>query len=276
MKIALTGASGFVGMHLRRRFKDHVVIDRNDSVEAIVKKLHGVDALVNLAGAPIIKRWSDPYKEVLRRSRIDMTRKVVEALGRSQVRRFVSTSAIGIYPDDVACDERSAETADDFLGSLAREWEAEALKCDKSTAIVRLGVVLGREGGALAQMMTPFRFCVGGPIGNGEMMTSWIDIEDLMRLYAWMFEREEISGVYNAVAPNPVTNYTLSKALNRLYGCPFMIPVPLWALRLMYGEAAGVLSASKSVAPARLLDEGFTFAFPTVEASLRHIIEGTA
>ncbi len=271
MRIAITGASGFVGTHLRERFRDHVVIERKDGVEDVLSKLDGVDVVVNLAGAPIIRRWSDPYKEVLVKSRIQTTEKVVRAVNQSGVRQLVSTSAIGIYPDGRTCDETCPELGTDFLARLARDWEEKAMECAKPVCILRFGVVLGTEGGALRQMLTPFRLGLGGPIGDGRMMTSWIDVEDLMNIYSFVMERG-LSGVFNAVSPNPVSNRELTRALARVLRRPAFLPVPRFVLKLMYGEAADVLTASKIVYPKRLLDEGFEFEYEEIERSLRHLL----
>jgi hypothetical protein len=271
MKIALTGASGFVGAALQKTFDDCVVIDRRDDEAAILKKLAHVDVVINLAGAPIIKRWSDPYKKVLLESRIKTTRNLVRAINQSEVKHFISTSAIGIYPDNLRCDESTTEIAGDFLGMLAREWETEALACHKLTTILRFGVILGPDGGALAQMLTPFRLGVGGIIGNGRMMTSWIDIDDLMKIYRFVIERR-LSGIFNAVSPNPVTNYVFTKTLGAVLHRPTVLPIPEFALRIMYGEAASVLTGSKEVYPRALSEAGFVFDYPDLESSLKHLL----
>ncbi|MEJ2500145.1 MAG: TIGR01777 family oxidoreductase [Campylobacterales bacterium] len=271
MKIAMTGASGFVGKALRRAFPDHVVIGRNDDVDAILAKLDGVDVAINLAGAPIIKRWSDPYKQVLMNSRIHTTKRLVSALNQSGVKRLISTSAIGIYPDNRRCDESCEHCSDDFLGHLAHKWEHEARRCTRPTTILRFGVILGPEGGALKQMLTPFRLGVGGIIGNGRMMTSWIDIDDLVRIYAFVIDNA-LDGTFNCVAPNPVSNYEFTTTLGRVLHRPTLLPVPEFALRLMYGEAASVLTGSKEVYPSALQKAGFTFKYPTVDASLGHLL----
>ncbi len=272
MKIALTGASGFVGAVLQKTFDDCVIINRDDIEARILRKLKGVDVVINLAGAPIIKRWSDPYKKVLLQSRIETTRKLVSAVNQSNVEHFISTSAIGIYPDDIPCDESTSKCANDFLGTLAREWETEAMLCHKPTTILRFGVILGPEGGALTQMLTPFRMGLGGPIGNGKMMTSWIDMADLMKIYQFVIERR-LSGVFNAVSPNPVSNYTLTKTLGAVLHRPTVLPIPEFMLRLMYGEAASVLTGSKEVYPRALLNEGFIFDYPELEESLHHLLK---
>ena len=136
MKVALTGASGFVGSALQNHFKEIVYLHRDDDEELILQKLEGVDVVINLAGAPIIKRWSDPYKKILLESRIRTTETLVRAVNKSQIKHFISTSAIGIYPDDKKCDESCTDVAGDFLGLLASKWESEALECEKPTTIL--------------------------------------------------------------------------------------------------------------------------------------------
>ncbi len=271
MKIALTGANGFVGNALQQQFKDVVIIDRKDDEDAILQKLEGVDKVINLAGAPIIKRWSNPYKKVLISSRIQTTKKLVNALNKSNVSHFISTSAIGIYPDNIPCDELSESISDDFLGKLATWWEEEAQACTKPTIILRFGVVLGSNGGALAQMLTPFRLGVGGIISDGKMMTSWIDIEDLMRIYHFVIDKK-LEGVYNATSPHPISNYTFTKTLGHILHRPTILPIPKFVLKLIYGEAASVLMGSKEVYPKALQDAGFSFKYPTIDISLKHLL----
>lgn len=272
MKIAMTGASGFVGTALQKAFKEIVIIDRDDSVYAILHKLVDVDVVINLAGAPIIKRWSDPYKRILRQSRIHTTERLVQAVNQSNVKHFISTSAIGIYPDDISCDEACDVHANDFLGELSGAWEYEARKCTKPTAILRFGVVLGKDGGALKQMLTPFKLGVGGIIGDGQMITSWIDIDDLVGIYQFIIKKG-LTGTFNATSPNPVSNYTFTKALGKSLHRPTILPIPEFALRIMYGEAASVLTGSKEIYPKAIVDAGYVFKYPTIEASLEHILK---
>ena len=271
IKIALTGASGFIGSHISREAGQIVVIDRNDSEDVICEKLKDVDVVINLAGAPIIKRWTKAYKDVLVSSRINTTRKLVRAVNDSSVSHFISTSATGIYPDNTECDETCPSLSDDFLGKLAAKWEEEALKCTKKTTIFRLGVVLGKEGGALKKMLLPFRLGLGGPIGDGSMVMSWIDICDLVRMYAFAIDNK-LSGVFNAVSPRLVTNKEFAKELGKVLKRPAFIPVPAFMLKLIFGQAASVLTASKIVYPKRALQEGFSFLYPDISASLNHIL----
>jgi len=271
MKVAITGASGFVGTALQSHFQECVIIDRKDDIPMIVKKLAGVEVVINLAGAPIIKRWSDPYKKILLSSRIHTTETLVKAINKSDIKHFISTSAIGIYPDDDACDESCTEVSGDFLGLLASKWESEAQRCEKPTTILRFGVILGKNGGALAQMLTPFKLGVGGIIGDGKMMTSWIHMDDLMGIYRYIIDKK-LTGIFNATAPNPVSNYTFTKALGKALKRPTVLPIPEFVLGIMYGEAASVLTGSKEIYPKNILDAGYTFTYTNIEDALSQIV----
>ncbi len=271
MKVAITGASGFVGTALQKIFPEYVSIHRNDDEVKILQKLQGVDVVINLAGAPIIKKWNDEYKKVLYSSRIDTTKMLVSAINKSDVKQFISTSAVGIYPDDKVCDETTKEIAPDFLGSLASAWEAEALTCNKPTTILRFGVIMGANGGALSQMLFPFRLGVGGIIGDGKMMTSWIDLDDLMRIYEFVIENK-LEGIFNATAPQPVSNYKFTKSLGSVLHRPTIFPLPIFVLKLIYGEASTVLAGSKEVYPRALMNAGFKFRYNDIYSSLSHIL----
>ena len=271
MKVAFTGASGFVGTHLRKEFKNYIEIHRNDNVEQIIEKLQGVDIVINLAGAPIIKRWSENYKKILIQSRVKTTKTLVEAINQSNVNYFISTSAIGAYPDDGSYDESYTSYNDDFLGTLTKEWETAAKMCAKPTAIVRFGIVLGTDGGALTQMLPPFKFGVGGTIGDGSMIMSWVDIDDLVGVYVYLAQKR-LEGVFNISAPNPVTNYEFTKTLGKVLHRPTLFPLPEFILKLIYGEAASVLTGSKEIYPRALLQNGFSFKYSTIEESLKHLL----
>ncbi len=272
MKVAFTGASGFVGTHLQKVFPENIHIHRDETVEEILEKLQDVSTVINLAGAPIIKRWTPEYKKVLIDSRVKTTKKLVEAINQSDVEHFISTSAIGAYPDNGVYDESFDRYADDFLGELTREWEKVALECSKPTAITRFGIVLGAEGGALKQMLAPFKLGVGGTIGNGKMNMSWVDIDDLVRVYQYLVQKN-LTGVFNVVAPHPVSNYEFTKTLGAILNRPTLFPLPEFVLKLLYADAASVLTGSKEIYPKALLEEGFAFQYPTIKQSLRHLLE---
>ncbi|MFT7860303.1 MAG: TIGR01777 family oxidoreductase [Sulfurimonas sp.] len=271
MKVAITGASGFVGRALQNTFPDNVHINRNDTKEDIVQKLQDVELVINLAGAPIIKRWSPEYKKILISSRVQTTKKLVAAINESDVNYFISTSAIGAYPDNGVYDENFEGYAEDFLGQLTQEWEAAALTCNKPTAIVRFGIVLGKEGGALKQMLTPFKLGIAGIVGDGKTVMSWVDIDDLTNIYQHLAEKQ-LEGVYNVVAPNPVSNYEYTKTLGSVLHRPTLIPLPEFVLKIIYGEAATVFTGSKEIHPKALLESGYVFKYPTIKESLEHLL----
>lgn len=275
MKIAITGASGFVGSSLQRTFSSYefVHIHRDDSHKLIVKKLAGVEIVINLAGAPIIKKWDEGYKQVLRQSRIDTTCALVSAINESEVKYLISTSAVGIYPNGTSCDESCKNLGDDFLAKLALDWETEALKCNKPTAILRFGVILDKSGGALKQMLTPFKLGLGGIIGDGKMMTSWIALDDLMSIYRFLFDKR-VEGIYNATAPNPLTNYAFTKTLGKVLNRPTIFPLPVFVLKILFGEGSSVLTDSKEVYPNALLEAGFEFAYPDAKSALEATLKG--
>ena len=273
MKIAITGASGFIGTAIQIRFhKDKFVhIHRDENIAQIKKKLKDVDTVINLAGAPIIHRWNETYKKVLRSSRIDTTKTLVEAINESDVKYLVSTSAIGIYPNNIPCDETS-QIGNDFLAHLSKEWEDVALTCNKKVAILRFGIVLDKKGGALAMMLPAFKAGVGGMIGNGKMMTSWIALDDLMKLYAFLFETR-LGGIFNACTPNPVTNRELTKTLGTVLKRPTIFPLPTFLLKLYYGEGAKVITDSKEVQSKKLQELGFSFNYPKIKNALEAILK---
>lgn len=278
--IAMSGATGFVGSNMCRKFKNNgwktIALGRKEfalSTEELAKRLQGVDVIVNLAGAPVISRWTEEYKEVIYESRITLTRKLVSAckLLERPPRLFLSTSAIGCYSATGTHTEDDNILADDFLGILTSEWEQEAFKAKEfgcRTAVFRFGVVLGQGGGALAKMLFPFKLGLGGTIGNGRQPFSWIHIKDLTRAFEAAIKDSTYEGVYNMTAPNPTTNLGLTKALGRALSRPTIFPVPEFVLRLLYGEGAQVLTSGQTVFPKRLLDSGFQFDFPSIEEAV--------
>lgn len=282
MRIAIAGISGFVGSALKRFFEqngDQVIgLDRHDfdgDIESLVLRLEGCEALINLSGAPIIARWSDSYKQILRDSRLHTTQKLVDAIAKmgTPPSLFISTSAVGIYRNDKVYDESIQKYSDDFLGKLCQEWERVALSAPvKRIVITRFGIVMGRDGGALAQMLPIFKVGLGGVIGSGEQPFSWIHIDDLTRGFAQIINDTAMRGVYNFVAPQPTTNRGLTEALGRALHRPTLFPVPEFALKLLYGEGSKVLTDGQSILPSRLLDEGFKFTYQTIDEALQNLV----
>lgn len=280
MQISISGASGFIGTELMRRFAgkgwNFTIIDRaafalpDDEFRS--KMIEGSDAIINLAGATINKRWTENYKNEIYHSRIDTTRKIARGIidARSKPKIFLSNSAIGIYDATSSHNEESRHLADDFMADLCKDWEKEALAAKDHTRVVifRTGVVLGDTGGALKTLYPIFNFGLGGVIGKGLQAFSWIHIVDLIHAYSFAMEHENMEGIFNAVAPNPVTNKYFTKTFGKVLRQPTVMKVPLFALKMIYGEGAEALISGQSVIPERLLKNGFEFKFPTIEKTL--------
>ncbi len=281
MKFAITGATGFIGSNLisflhRNRY-DTVPIERKDfeSLERLKEKLEQSDIVIHLAGAPIIARWTRRYMRELKDSRVQPTQKLVEMMkkARSRPSVLVSASAVGLYPDFHRQTESSYTVKHDFLASLCESWEAavrEAESVGIRTSIVRLGVVLGKNGGMIAKIRIPFHLGLGGRIAGGEQGVSWIHIEDICRLLLFIATKGG-NGVYNAVSPNPVNNMQFTRVLSRTLHRPAFLPVPPFLLKLLFGKGARVLTSGQIVIPERAIQEGFSFHYPTLKSALADI-----
>jgi uncharacterized protein len=297
MKIAITGATGFVGSRLTNRLLDaghniHALVRRRayglpgvdkiyewDSAqgEPPPESLEGVDAVIHLAGEPVARRWTPEVKRLIHASRVVGTRHLVNALSTQahRPRVLICASAIGIYGsrgDEVLTE--ASRPGSDFLAGVVVGWEksaelAEALGI--RVVRLRLGVVLG-PGGALEKMLPPFRFGVGGRIGSGQQWMSWIHIEDVIRLIQFALQNDTIAGPMNATAPNPVTNAEFTRELGATLHRPAVLPVPKFALKMLFGEMAEVITASQHVVPAVAQRAGFSFQFPELEAALNQIL----
>ncbi len=248
-----------------------------ESEPAPAAALAGCDAVVHLAGEPIAQRWSEAAKRAIRDSRVIGTRNLVAGLAalaeHERPATLVSSSAIGYYGahDDEPLDEE-APAGTGFLAETCVAWEAEAdaaAKLGVRVVKIRTGVVLDRDGGALAKMLPPFRLGVGGPVAGGRQYVSWIALDDLVAIFCAALENERLAGPVNATAPEPVRNAELSRALGRVLGRPALLPVPGFALRALYGELAQTVTTGARVLPARVLMNGFRFRYSDLEAALR-------
>ena len=279
--IAITGASGFVGTSLTKYFSNLgykiIAISRDilNNQEKLKDTLNQTDIVINLAGANIINRWSDSYKKLLYSSRIDTTSKIVNAINsiENKPKLLISTSAVGIY-DNKSTHNENGTFSNDFLSNLCQDWEKEALKAKNETtkvAIFRFGIVLGRDGGAFAKMITPFKLGLGGIIGSGNQAFSYIHIVDLLRAYQFVIENK-FSGVFNLTAPKPTTNLLFTRALGKALRRPTIFPVPEFILKLIFSEGAKVLTDGQDVIPEKLLSLGFKFEYKNIEETLQALI----
>jgi uncharacterized protein (TIGR01777 family) len=243
------------------------------------EKIEGADAVVNLAGASIVeKRWTPERKALLRSSRVHITRELVCAMEKLEngPKALLSASAIGYYGnrgDDVLTEE--SKPGDDFLSRLTQEWEAEAVKAEAlGMRVVRLrfGIILAKQGGALPQMMLPFKFGAGGRIGSGRQWISWIALTDVVRIIRQALENRAITGAVNVVAPLPVRNVDFAKALGQAMHRPAILPVPAFALEFAMGEMAEALLASQRVLPARMEQLGYRFSERELTSALASIL----
>lgn len=238
----------------------------------------GADAIVHLAGAPIAVRWTARRKREMLESRVQGTRRIVEAIARQEraPRVLVCASAIGFYGDR-GNEELTEESGpgSDFLAQVVREWEDAARAARVRSVQLRFGLVLSPHGGALAKMLPAFRLWVGGRLGSGAQWMSWIGLHDLVRAIRFAIDSNEMNGAVNAVAPQPVTNAEFTATLGRVLRRPAVMPVPAMALRALFGEMAGLtMLASQRVKPARLERAGFRFEYPALEGALRHELSG--
>jgi uncharacterized protein (TIGR01777 family) len=295
MRVLVTGGTGFVGQALCPLLAEagfEVVVLSRDAdrppprgAGAVVADLGSLDAedfqaVVNLAGAPIADaRWTAARKRLLVASRVETTRQLVEWMkeGKRAPEALISASAVGFYGEqgDRPITEDTAP-APGFTHELCAAWEAEARKAEAlgvRVCLARTGVVLDRHGGALAKMLPAFRLGLGGRLGSGQHYFPWIHLQDMAAVYAWLLQNRKARGAYNASAPNPVTNAAFTRALGRALGRPTPFPVPAAALRLMFGEMAGILLVSDRMLPHRLLREGFVFRFPELDDALAAIME---
>ena len=297
MKVLITGASGLIGTALQRSFAvkgcEMLLAGRGEPKSANEiqfeaetgfgepERLDGIDAAINLAGEPISGRWTDVKKRKIRDSRVYGARTVVEALSqlKSKPKVLVSASGIGYYGDrgdDVMTEMSGA--GDTFLANVCRDWEAEARRAEDlgiRTVLLRTGVVLSKDGGALAEMLTPFKFGVGGIIGSGKQWMSWIALEDIVSVYERAVEDETMRGAFNACSPDPVTNERFTKVMGSVLYRPTILPLPEFAVNFLFGEMGdALLLDSTRATPKRLQDIGFEFKFTDLESALKHELEG--
>ena len=299
MKILITGAGGLIGTELQKAFREKghelLLATRGDAKgdeqvkwdiengfdDAAIERIDGIDAAVHLAGENVSGlRWTDEKKAAIRDSRVKGTRSLVDALFKLKNRPevLVSMSGADFYGD--TGDDAKTETdraGDTFLADVCKLWEAEARRAEDAgirTVVLRTGMVLSKDGGALAAMLTPFKFGVGGVIGSGQQWMSWISIDDMIRVIEFAVENDSLRGAVNAVSPQPVTNEEFTKTLGEAVYRPTFIPLPEFAVNLALGEMGHTLLLdSRRVVPTRLEKAGFEFRHPELKEALAAVLD---
>lgn len=283
MIATISGAGGFISQTLIGKLRDKGwtirIIDRERLrlPENIFSKeiIEGSDVIINLAGAPISKRWTPGYKKEILESRINTTKKIAEGIRAATVKPalFISASATGIYGSTGEQTESHFTYGNSFLTDVCRQWEEATSACQNITRVVilRLGVVLGPGGGMLAGVEGLFRFGLGGRLGSGRQSFSFIHINDLVEVILFTIENPSIEGVVNTVSPFPTTNADFTDKLGKVMKQPAWLRVPAFALKLWFGEGAQVFLEGQRVLPERLQKAGFRFRFPTLQNALMHI-----
>lgn len=280
MKIAISGNSGFIGRHLTDFFsgRGDVVVPlkhwmfRLRTNEKLKEALIGCDVVINLAGATINQRWTSRAKRKIKNSRVYATRRLVSIINEIPVKPqlFISASAVGIYPNEGIYSETSTSEGTGFLADVCIHWEEEAQKLSRDVRLViaRFGVVLSKDGGALPKMLLPFRFFVGGKIASGKQGFSWIHIEDVLHAIQFIIDQNELSGVINLVAPQPLTNRAFAKAIAEVMHRPAWLTIPGKIFHYLYGEGEELLTKGQQAYPARLLSAGYVFRYSDIRLAL--------
>lgn len=286
MKIRISGATGYLGSKLTSELKDngHTVdgIAREllyGPAEKLAEKLRGTEAVVHLAGSPLLVRWTPKNKQMIIDSRMLSGQNIARAIkllpSHDRPNKVISASGVSIYSAGKFHTEDSPDYAQGFLSEVVRSWEKAwtELPQNVSLTIFRMAVVLGKESPTIKTMLLPFKLGLGGKVGTGHQPFPYIHEKDVIRAYVWALENQLTGGIYNLAAPHQISNATFTKNLAKALGRPAFMPVPSAAVRLVYGEAAEMLTDSPSVYPDKLLKKGFTFMYPSIESALNNIFE---
>lgn len=301
MTVLITGATGLVGqelvnlllqnghnVHYLSTSKSKLVTNTNykgfywnpKNAEIDTKALTGVEVIIHLAGANVAKKWTTAYKEEIIESRVLSTQLLYKTLQKNshQVKQIISASAVGIYPDSLTdiYHETDLDIDVSFLGNVVKQWENEVSQFEKLEIIVskiRIGIVLAKNGGALQEMAKPIKYGVGAAFGSGEQYQSWIHVHDLAAIFQFVMENR-LPGIYNGVAPYPVTNSELTKAIAKTLGKPLFLPnIPKFVMKLILGEMHQILFSSQHVSCRKLLDENFQFKFASLDKALYDLLK---
>lgn len=281
MIIALAGYRGFIGKHIRQYFfnDEFILLERTDLYDdpkSLSEKIKEANVVINVAGFPVSKRWTRANRKKLYDSRITVTGNLVKAINMLEKKPeiYINGSAVGIYAFDEIHTEESHTPGKNFLAELVSEWEKQADRVSDDVRLVkmRIGLVLGRTGGAFPRLRKLFNAGLGGVIGNGKQVYSFIHIDDLIGAIEFLLQQGG-RGVYNFTAPEPVTNRVFTRILAKGLNRRTFLPVPAFALRLIMGEAGSVITRGQTVYPKRLLDEGYNFTFASIESAIDNLVK---
>lgn len=302
MRVLITGATGLIGQEIVSRCHAQNImvnylttskskLEKNDNYQGFfwqpnakeidLECFKDVDAIINLAGATISKRWTPSYKKIVLSSRVDTANLLIDSLKNieHQVTQIVSASAIGLYPDSLTnyyTEDFKVSSCDSFLSEVVNVWEAAVDRFSElniEVAKIRIGLVLANGGGALAEMIKPVKLGLGAAFGSGKQWQSWIHIEDLSDIFIFTL-LEKLGGVYNAVAPNPTTNYELTKTIATTIDRPFFLPnIPKLVMKLALGEMHLLLFESQRVSSKKIEDAGFDFKFHHLQPALENLLK---
>ncbi len=284
MIIAVTGSNGYIGKKLTSFLQENghhvkpvsrklLYGNTDDLAEYLVK----TDAVINLAGAPILQRWTPAKKDLIYQSRVQTTKNLIAAINilpkQSKPKVFISASAVGIYKNGIVHNENSTDFNNEFVGQVVQDWEkaSDDLATGIRRVIFRLGVVLGKESQTIKKILPVFKLGVGGNIGNGKQAFPYIHIEDLISAFNASINEPAFEGTYNLVTPQHITNAEFTKALAKTLNKPAFISTPAFALKMLFGKAASLMLDNPIVHPKRLIESNFQFKYPTIKACFSEI-----
>lgn len=285
MKVKLTGASGFLGKgitaELERKGFEVSGIERKllyGSTEILAKEIENADIIINLAGAPILQRWTKRNKKIIYESRVNTTRNLVYAVNslpkEKQPKKFITASAIGIYKSGIKHDENSLDFDDGFVGYVVKDWEAvsDELSSAVQKNIFRIGLVLGRNAKTISNLKLPFKLGLGATVGSGKQPFPFVHEKDVIRAFVWACEKLNSGGIFNIVAPQNISNKDFTKALAKALGRPAIFSIPEFVLKIVLGEASVLLTEGAEILPRNLTEAGFNFLYPDINSALKEIV----
>jgi len=286
LKIRITGINGYLGSIISNELikRGHVVSGIHRSLlyassSDLGNEIKNADVIINLAGAPILQRWTENNKKKIYESRITTTKNIVLACNNLKIeerpKKFISASAIGIYQPENRHDESSTRLEKSFVGKVVQDWEnsLDALPDSVQTSIFRIGLVLGKNAKTITNLLLPFKLGLGGKIGSGKQAFPFIHEKDLIGAFVWATEEFPENKIVNLVAPENISNKEFTKEFARSLNRPAILPVPGFVLKLIFGEAANLLLKSPEVVPKVLVESGFNYKFPTIKSALSEILK---